>query len=177
MTDNTDPPIPDGSDDNEETEGSGPFIHAHAQYIKDLSFENPMAIEASQEESSPQVNINCSVDSRKLSDQTYEVVLSLEARAMHNEKTLFLATVDYAGMFSVANIPEEHIGQVLNVHCPSLLFPFARSIIANVTRDGGYPPILIDIIDFGSLFYRHQAAASNGSGNGADITETGESKA
>jgi preprotein translocase subunit SecB len=167
MTDSTDPLSPDGSESNEEPEGGGPYIHAHAQYIRDLSFENPLAIEAAQEEASPQVNINCSVDSRKLSDQTYEVVLSLEARAMHNEKTLFLASVDYAGLFSVANVPEEHIGQVLNVHCPSLLFPFARSIIANVTRDGGYPPILIDIIDFGSLYFRQQAEAGNGAGNGA----------
>ena len=97
---------------------------------------------------------------------------------MNDDKTLFLATVDYAGLFSVANIPEEHIGQVLNVHCPSLLFPFARGIIANVTRDGGYPPILIDIIDFGTLYYRQQNEAANGAGagNGDADSQTGESE-
>ena len=176
MTDSTDPQSEDGSGGNGEAEGGGPFIHAHAQYIKDLSFENPLAIEAVNEEASPQVNINCSVDGRKLSDQTYEVVLSLEARAVHDEKTLFLASVDYAGLFSIANIPDEHIGQILNVHCPALLFPFARSVIANVVRDGGYPPLLIDIIDFSTLYFRQQADDANAGGGDAN-TQTGEAEA
>ena len=162
MTDSSDGQNGPDRDGQDMADGAGPFIHAHAQYIKDLSFENPMAIEAATEEASQQVNINCSVDSRHLSESTYEVVLSLEARAVHNDKTLFLATVDYAGMFTLANIPGEHIDQVLNVHCPSLLFPFARSIIANVTRDGGYPPILIDIIDFSSVNARQLETEGNG---------------
>ena len=176
MTDSTDPQSQDGSGGNGEAEESGSFIHAHAQYIKDLSFENPLAIEAVNQEASPQVNINCSVDSRKLSDQSYEVVLSLEARAVHDEKTLFLATVDYAGLFSITNIPDEHMDQVLNVHCPSLLFPFARSVIANVIRDGGYPPLLIDIIDFSTLYYRQKDDDANDGGGDAN-TQTGETEA
>jgi preprotein translocase subunit SecB len=165
MTDSTDPESQNGSENGADDSEGGPFIHAHAQYIKDLSFENPLALEAANEDTNPQVNINCSIDSRQVSDQTYEVVLSLEARAIHDEKTLFLTSVDYAGLFSIANVPDEHIGQVLNVHCPSLLFPFARSIVANVTRDGGYPPILIDIIDFGALYFQQQQQTAN---NGED---------
>ena len=170
MTDIPDPKSPNGANGSDgEVANGDPFIHAHAQYIKDLSFENPQAIEAATGEGiSPQVNLDCSVESQKLADQTYEVVLSLEARAIGDDKTLFLVAVDYAGLFSITNVPEEQIEQVLYIHCPTLLFPFARSIVANVTKDGGYPPLLIDIIDFGTLYQHQIAAAENGDGEADD---------
>lgn len=175
MSDTPETPSGDSADGGEQAEGNDPFIHAHAQYIKDLSFENPMALEAvTGEETGPQVTVNCAVDTRKLSDQTYEVVLSMEGRAKRGDKTIFLVSIDYAGLFSIANLPEEHLEPVLNVHCPTLLFPFARSVIANVTRDGGYPPLLIDIIDFSSLYQRQtqggdraNAAAEDTAANGS----------
>lgn len=162
MSDTPEPPPQDGANGEDDAEGGDPYIHAHAQYIKDLSFENPMALEAvTGDESGPQVTVNCAVEARKLSEQTYEVVLSMEGRAKRGDKTLFLVSIDYAGLFSLANLPEEHLEPVLNIHCPSLLFPFARSVIANVTRDGGYPPLLIDIIDFNALYYRQKQGAGS----------------
>ncbi len=177
MTDIPDPESHSGANGSDDESANGdPYIHAHVQYIKDLSFENPLAVEAATgEESSPQVNLDCSVESQKLADQTYEVVLSIEARAVRDDKTLFLIAVDYAGLFSINNVPEEHIEPVLNVHCATLLFPFARSVVANVTKDGGYPPLLIDIIDFDKLYnHRISAAKSGGGGDGEADGETAD---
>ncbi|MEE8224037.1 MAG: protein-export chaperone SecB [Alphaproteobacteria bacterium] len=168
MTDIPDPKFPSGANGGDDEFANGdPLIHAHAQYIKDLSFENPLAIEsATGEEFNPEVNLDCSVETQKLSDQTYEVVLSLEARAVRDDKTLFLVALDYAGLFSISNVPEEQIEPVLYVHCPTLLFPFARSVVANITKDGGYPPLLIDIINFAALYQHQTSAAENGENGG-----------
>ena len=164
MTDTPDPESPNGANGNDDEAASrDPYIRAHAQYIKDLSFENPLALEAATGEgTSPQVNLDCSVGSQKLADQTYEVILSLEARAVEDEKTLFLVAVDYAGLFTITNVSEDLIEPILYVQCPTLLFPFARSIVANITKDGGYPPLLIDIIDFGTLFHHKMFGEKNG---------------
>ncbi|MDH3242169.1 MAG: protein-export chaperone SecB [Alphaproteobacteria bacterium] len=164
MTDTPDPLPTDGANGSaEESSENGPFIHAHAQYIKDLSFENPLAIEVVTSEGiDPQVNLNCSVDFTQLGETAYEVVLSMEGRAVQDEKTLFLVAVDYAGMFTLANVPQEHIDPILKIHCATLLFPFARAIIANVTREGGYPPLLIDIIDFSQLYQGSKTAGEAG---------------
>jgi preprotein translocase subunit SecB len=164
MTDTPDPESPGGANGSDDMFANGePFIHAHAQYIKDLSFENPLAIEAvTGEPLTPQVNLDCSVESQKLGDQAYEVVLSLEARAVRDDKTLFLIAVDYAGLFSINNVSEDLIEPLLYVQCPTLLFPFARSVVANVTKDGGYPPLLIDIINFGTLYQHQLSEAKNG---------------
>lgn len=170
MTDTPDPESPGGANGSDEVFANGdPFIHALAQYIKDLSFENPLAIEAATSEApSPKVNLDCSVESEKLGDQAYEVVLSLEARAVRDGKTLFLIAVDYAGIFSINNVPEDLVEPLLYVQCPTLLFPFARSVVANVTKDGGYPPLLIDIIDFGTLYQHQLSEANNADSDDAD---------
>ncbi|MBT3793134.1 MAG: protein-export chaperone SecB [Rhodospirillales bacterium] len=134
-------------------QGAEPMVHAHAQYIKDFSFENPDALDSIDESGdAPEVSFNCAVESRKLSDATHEVVLKFEGKAMRGEKALFLVALDYAGLFTFDNVPPEHEDGVINVHCPTMLFPFARNIIANVTRDGGYPQLLIDIIDFNAMY-------------------------
>lgn len=164
---------------NGENTGAGqggqgqPTVHALAQYVKDLSFENPRALEqaATEEPEAPQVTLNCSVDSDQIADNAYEVVLTLEAKAERKDATIFLATVDYGGLFSLQNMPEEHIDAVLNVHCPTLLFPFARAVLANVTREGGYPSLLIDMIDFSQLYLhsrRNKANRDNGDAESDD---------
>jgi len=176
MTDIPEPESPGGANGSNEQFASGdPYIHAHAQYIKDLSFENPLAIEAvTGEPLSPQVNLDCSVEYQKLSDDAYEVVLSLEARAIRDDKTVFLVAVEYAGLFSINNIAEDHIEPVLYIQCPSLLFPFARSIVANTTKDGGYPPLLIDIIDFATLYQHQLSQANNGEAGGGEAENDDE---
>jgi preprotein translocase subunit SecB len=163
MTDTPDPSPTNGANGSaEDSAENGPFIHAHAQYIKDLSFENPLAIEVVTSEGiDPQVNLNCSVEHTQLGETAYEVVLSMEGRAVQDDKTLFLVAVDYAGMFTLANVPEEHIDPLLKIHCATLLFPFARAIIANITREGGYPPLLIDVIDFSQLYQGLRNAAED----------------
>jgi preprotein translocase subunit SecB len=175
MTDTPDPQSPSGANGSDGEAATGdPFIHAYAQYIKDLSFENPLAIEAvTGEDLSPQVNLDCSVESQNLADQTYEVVLSLEARAVRDDKTLFLISVDYAGLFSFDNVSEDLVEPLLYIECPTLLFPFARSVVANVTKDGGYPPLLIDIIDF-RMLYEHQLSEAKKSDNSETDGETAE---
>lgn len=146
----------------------GPMVHAHAQYIRDFSFENPDAMNAiAESEEAPAVNFNCAVESRKLSDTTYEVILKFEGKASRGDKTLFLVSLDYAGLFTLSNIPAAHVEGVINVHCPTMLFPFARNIIANATRDGGYPQLLIDIIDFNAMFEGQKQAEAGSEGGDA----------
>lgn len=161
---------------NGETAGFGdggqgqPTVHALAQYVKDLSFENPRALEqAAAEEESPQVTLNCAVDAEKVGENAYEVVLSLEAKAERKNTTIFLAAVDYGGLFSLQNLPEEHVEPILHVHCATLLFPFARAVLANVTREGGYPALLIDMIDFSQIYlHNKQSDDSPAEGDGED---------
>lgn len=141
-------------------------VHAHTQYIKDLSFENPNALETLGEEDEPggpAVNVNYELTVNKLSDATYEVVLRIHSEAKRGPKTLFLVTLEYAGLFTVSGIPAEKVDAILHVHCPTLLFPFARNIIADVTRDGGYPALLINTLDFSQVFERYKAGNQNGS--------------
>lgn len=182
MTDTPDPQPTNGANgadgSAEDAPENGPFIHAHAQYIKDFSFENPRAIDVvSSEGIDPQVNLNCSIDYSRLGETAYEVVLSMEGRALQDEKTLFLVAVDYAGMFTLANVPEEHIDPILKIHCATLLFPFARAIIANITREGGYPPLLIDVIDFSQLYQSMKTAEDGGADGAEDSDGTGDAQA
>lgn len=130
-----------------------------AQYIKDLSFENPHApgsLQSKDAEGNPiKPNIDVAVDiqARRGSDTQYEVTLSLRIDARDGEnKALFVAELEYAGLFHISGIPEESIQLVLLVECPRMLFPFARQIMADVTRNGGFTPIMLDPMDFAGLY-------------------------
>lgn len=135
-----------------------PGIHVLGQYIKDLSFENPGAPAALRpSDKAPKLDVNVNVNARPQTGSDYEVELKLEARAVRGDDTLFLAEVTYAGLFQIRNVAAEHLHPLLLIECPRLLFPFARQIIADATRQGGFPPLLIDPIDFAGL-YRQRAA-------------------
>lgn len=141
-------------------EGAGeaavPSLVVNAQFVKDLSFENPRApasLMATKEQ--PKIDVNVNVNARNLSEQTFEVTLTIRADASAGEETAFVAELVYGGVFTLANVPEEAQRPTLLIECPRLLFPFARRIIADVTRDGGFPPLYINPIDFVSL-YRSQ---------------------
>ncbi len=143
-------------------EGAQPTVHCLSQYVKDLSFENPNAAHAMDESGgAPDVNINVQINTAKMSDTVYEVTLSIEGKAKRGDKHLFLLEMHYGGLFNIMNIPAEHIEPVLFIHCTTLLFPFARQIVADVTRNGGYPPLLLNPVDFAQL-YQSQAAAKPG---------------
>lgn len=136
-----------------ETQASNPSLSILAQYTKDLSFENPGAPRSLQaRDTAPAININVNVNANPLSDSDFDVVLTLNAQAMEGEKVVFAAELVYGGVFRITGFPQEHMLPVLFIECPRLLFPFARQIIADVTRNGGFPPLMIDPIDFAQMF-------------------------
>jgi preprotein translocase subunit SecB len=154
-----------------ETDGAAiqPQIGIIGQYVKDLSFENPAAPQSLQAlaQNKPDINVTVNLNARKLSEETYEVVLSITAKAEAKDKSLvgFVVEISYAGLFGARNLPEDSVEPFLLVECPRLLFPFARRIIADATRDGGFPPLLLDPIDFLALYQSRQQAGNDAEGS------------
>ncbi|MEE9313897.1 MAG: protein-export chaperone SecB [Rhizobiaceae bacterium] len=135
-----------------------PSLNVLAQYIKDLSFENPHAPHSlGPRENSPEINININVNANPLSETDFEVELTLEANAGEGADTMFNCELNYAGVFRLTNMPEEAIAPAILIECPRLLFPFARQVIADATRNGGFPPLMIDPVDFAGLFQQRMA--------------------
>ena len=158
MTDNT-----EAMAQTAQNAGSLP-IRINAQYVKDLSFENPRAPQSLQpQQGQPKVDVHVDVKATKLADSVYEVVLTTTVNGTGDEGQLFLAELSYGGVFTLEGLPEEHLQSVLLVECPRLLFPFARNIVADVTRDGGFPPLLIQPVDFGQLYRQSQEENSTAS--------------
>ena len=127
------------------------------QYIKDLSFENPHSPNSLlATNAKPAIDVNVDLKAQKLQENIYEMTLHISARAKADENTLFLVDLPYAGIFQLTNIPADHMEQVILIDCPFVLFPFARRVIADTTRDGGFPPFLLDPIDFHSLYQQNR---------------------
>jgi preprotein translocase subunit SecB len=130
-----------------------PPVMIGAQYIKDLSFENPQGPEVLVSMSdSPQVNIDINTSARSLADNVYEVALFIRGEAKSEDKTVFIVELTYGGIVTISNVPEESVQPLLLIEAARHLFPFARSIVADVTRDGGFPPLMINPMDFESLY-------------------------
>ncbi len=145
--------------DQTEAEAAAPSLSVLAQYVKDLSFENPGApISLQARQQTPPLKIDVNVGARPVGAAEFEVTLTMEAKA-GSESPLFVAEVVYAGLFRVSNVPAEHLQPFVLIECPRMLFPFARQILADATRNGGYPPLMIDPIDFVAL-YRQNLARS-----------------
>ncbi len=140
-----------------------PTINALAQYTKDLSFENPNAPRSLQpkEGQGPQINIQVNVNAQQLAETDFEVELTLEGDAKIEGEVLFAFDVKYAGVFRMLNIPQDQMHPAVMIECPRLLFPFARQIVAEAVRNGGFPPLYIDPIDFVGL-YRQKAMEAQG---------------
>lgn len=139
-------------------DGEQPGIHVLGQYIKDLSFENPGAPRSLRpSDRAPKLDVNVNVNVRPQPEGEFEVELKLEAKAVRGDETLFITEVSYAGLFQVRNVPQEHMHPLLLIECPRLLFPFARQIIADATRQGGFPPLMIDPVDFAGLYRQRMA--------------------
>ena len=156
-------PAPAGAAGAGSTQGAQdvrPQLGIQTQYVKDLSFENPTGANRSAEaERSPQITINVQVEARRQSETEFEVVLQITAHAQHEGKPVFLVELSYAGLFTFIGIPQDAMQPALLIECPRLLFPFARRIVADVTRDGGFPPLLLAPIDFLALYRNGQAQA------------------
>ncbi|HEV7435783.1 MAG TPA: protein-export chaperone SecB [Pseudorhizobium sp.] len=144
---------------DENTQGAtSPSLNILAQYTKDLSFENPGAPRSLQaRDKAPAININVNVNANPLSETDFDVVLSLNVEAKEGDKVVFAAELVYGGVFRITGFPQEHMLPVLFIECPRLLFPFARQIVADVTRNGGFPPLMIDPIDFAQMFTQRMA--------------------
>ncbi|SHJ98919.1 protein-export chaperone SecB [Aureimonas altamirensis] len=139
---------------------AAPSLNVLTQYIKDLSFESPNAPGVLRGQSKPPaINIGVNVSALPVngSDGEYDVKLTLNARAGEGAEAMFLVELQYGGIFRVQNFPQEHLLPVLFIECPRLLFPFARQVIADVTRNGGFPPLMVDPIDFAALFQQRMA--------------------
>ncbi len=135
-----------------------PAIAVNVQFVKDLSFENPNAPQSLIQQTAPSVDVRVDVGARQLGPNVFEVQLTLNATAKHEDNVAFIVELTYGGVFTV-NVPQEHLSPVLLIECPRLLFPFARAIVADAVRDGGFPPLMIQPIDFVDLFRRRAAAA------------------
>jgi preprotein translocase subunit SecB len=134
---------------------NAPTLNAMVQYTKDFSFENPNAPRSlGPQPKPPQISIQVNVNARQVADTDFEVELLLEGSAGDGADTLFKFELNYAGLFRVANIPQNEVHPVVMIECPRLLFPFARQIIADSVRNGGFPPLYIDPIDFAALYRR-----------------------
>ncbi|MFT3967537.1 MAG: protein-export chaperone SecB [Sphingobium sp.] len=151
MTDATDS-ISNGVDD-------GPQIGLIAQYVKDLSFENPNAPAVYSWNTQPQIDIQFNISTQQPGEDVHEVALKITAKAVAEQGTTFAAELVYAGLFGARNVSEEELQPFLLAEAPRLLFPFARRVLADTTQDGGFPPLLLDPIDFGALYLQQQANA------------------
>ncbi len=140
-------------------------ILINAQYVKDLSFENPGAPESLVGKGeSPKIDVAVDIKVDGLQDKIYEVNLVISAKAQAKDKPLFVVELSYGGVFTV-DVPDAEKEPVLMIYCPGMLFPFARRIIADATRDGGFPPLMLDPIDFAALFQQHKAGQAKAKNN------------
>ncbi len=138
---------------------AAPNLMVVAQYIKDLSFENPGA--AANIAQRPQIELGVDLNARRLDDEHFEVELKIRVDSTSEGKPLFLLEVAYAGVFRLQNIPDTATQQmILLIQGPHLLFPFVRRIVADVVRDGGMPPLMIEPIDFLALYQSRVAQAT-----------------
>jgi len=129
-----------------------PRVHIMNQYIRDLSFENVAVQKGIMPEGKTAFEVQVNLDARKVGDDQYEVVNKLKVEAKIEDAKIFILELDYAGRFVIQNVPEEQLHPFLMVECPRLLFPFLRRVVSDVTRDGGYPPLNLDTIDFVALY-------------------------
>lgn len=158
-------------DATEETPGEpqaveAPMLRILAQYTKDQSFENPHAPESLRTgQEAPAINIGIEIGRQMFDDDTVEVTLMLRADARRGDKVVFIAELEYAGLFAFAGVNVDQIQPMILIECPRLLFPFARQIMAEMTQNGGYPPIMLEPPDFAAMFrdeMMRRAAAENG---------------
>ena len=135
-----------------------PQIGVITQYVKDLSFENPHAPRSLAPTSAqPNINIQINVDAAPISESDFEVLLRLEGKAESQGLVLYSFELVFGGVFRILNVPPDSLQPFVMIECPRLLFPFARAIVANAVRNGGFPPLLLDPIDFVGLYQQRMA--------------------
>ena len=140
-----------------------PGIRILAQFIRDLSMENPRAPDALRpSQDQPQIDLGVEMNARGREDGLYEVDLKLSAQAGREDGTLFVVEILYGGLFQITGVSQDEVEPVLLIECPRFLFPFARRIIADLSSEGGFPPFLLDPIDFAGVYAARKAQAEGG---------------
>jgi preprotein translocase subunit SecB len=152
-------------------EQQGPSLNTLVQYTKDFSFENPNAPNSlAPQQQSPQISINVNVGAKQLGESDFEVDLLLEGNAKSQDETLFAFELTYSGIFRIMGVPADQLHPVVMIECPRLLFPFARQMVADAVRNGGFPPLYIDPIDFAGLYRQRMAEMQAQGAPGAPAT-------
>ncbi len=141
-----------------------PKLRVLSQYIRDMSFENIAAQQNRSDEVKPEITVQVNLDANKKSENSYEVILKVTINANAAKDPVFILEIDYGGRFHIENVPEEQLHPFLMIECPRMLFPYLRRVVGDITRDGGYPPLNLDNIDFLQLYrqeiMRRQAEAT-----------------
>ena len=153
-------PIPAGAGGN--GADTQPQVGIISQYVKDLSFENPNAPAVYQWQGQPKVDVNFNINAQRLGDEVHEVAIRIEVSAASGEGTAFLVDLTYAALFGLRNVPDEQLQPFLLAEAPRLIFPFARRIVADAVQDGGFPPLLLEPIDFTALYMQQAGLAGSG---------------
>src|ERR1700694_5810737 len=160
-----------------------PQLNVLAQYNTDLSFENPNApASLAPQQQQPAINIQINVSANNIAENEFEVTLSVEGKAENAGKLMFSFDLAYAGVFRIVNVPKENLHPLVMIECPRLLFPFAREIIATAVRDGGFPPLMLDPVDFVGLYRQNlerQGAAQAGASSSrckAELTQLAQNR-
>lgn len=129
-----------------------PNLRIVAHFVRDLSFENVAAQEGTALQGTPEINVTVNLDAAAAGENRFSVAMKINAKAMLEDKVRFLVELDYVGIFEITNIPQEHIHPFLFIECPRQILPYARRVVSDVTRDGGYPPLMLDNVDFAALY-------------------------
>ena len=149
-----------GNDNTAQPSSGAPALNALGQYLKDLSFENPNAPRSlAPPDKPPNIQVQVNVDAKQLAPTDFEVSLKLDAKAGEGADVLFKLDLEYAGVFRLTNIPQEQVHPIVMIECPRLLFPYVRQIVSDATRDGGFPALFLDPIDFVGLYQQKAAEA------------------
>lgn len=151
-----------------------PQVGVLAQYVKDLSFENPNAPAVFQWQGQPQMDVQFNIGTQSVGQDVHEVVLKVDLEAKGEEGVAYRVELLYAGLFALRNIPAEQLQPFLLAEAPRLLFPFARKIIADATMEGGFPPFRLDPIDFAGLYLQSAAQTQGEATGGLDLDKTGQ---
>ena len=154
--------------------GQVPEVGMISQYVKDLSFENPNAPAVYQWQGQPQIEVQFNIGAQRLGEDFHEVDLKIEVSARSDGNVAFAVELLYGALFALRNIPEEQLQPFLLAEAPRLLFPFARRIVSDAIRDGGFPPLLLDPIDFGALYMQRAAQAQAEALGGQASLQTGD---
>ena len=154
-------------------EDTSPAIGLISQYVKDLSFENPSAPAAFQWQSAPQLDVQFNIAAEGVGEGLFEVTLKIDVTSKADEGTAFVIELQYAGLFGVRNVPDDQLQPFFLAEAPRILFPFARRVVADAVRDGGFPPLLLEPIDFHGLFMQ-QVQAQTEVGDLGDAVPVGQ---